>query len=98
MSHSTHVGFREPPAWVRRFSPPSRPELPGPPIPSLCVGVAQGVRHKPDPVAPVRGAKGRRWEMVPLRIEPARGKVPKDDVQSSSSESWDVLHDDVAWS
>jgi hypothetical protein len=41
MSHSTHVGFNEPPTCVRRFSPPCRPELPGPPVPSLFVGVAQ---------------------------------------------------------
>ena len=46
MSHSTHVGFNCPigcPASantvVLKFSPPSRPELPGPPIPSDFVGV-----------------------------------------------------------
>jgi hypothetical protein len=33
--------------------------------------------------------------MVPLRIEPARGKIAKDDVESSRSESWDVLNEDV---
>jgi len=36
--------------------------------------------------------------MVPFRIEPARGKVRKDDVESSMSESWDVLNEDVAGS
>ena len=39
MSHSTHVGFNDPPAAVLRLSPPSRPEDPGPPSPSLLVGV-----------------------------------------------------------
>jgi hypothetical protein len=36
--------------------------------------------------------------MVPLRIEPARGKIRKDDIEPSRSESWDVLSDDVAGS
>jgi hypothetical protein len=36
--------------------------------------------------------------MVPLRIEPARGKIRKDDVEPSRSESWDVLNEDVAGS
>jgi hypothetical protein len=63
---------------------------------SPTVGV--GIRDEPDPVAPVRGAKGRRRQMIPFRIEPARGKVRKDDVESSNSESWDILHDDVAGS
>jgi hypothetical protein len=47
MSHSTHAGFREPPTAVRRFSPPSRPEDPGPPVPSVpsdFVGVGHEVR------------------------------------------------------
>src|SRR5262245_6901854 len=41
MSHSTHVGFNAPFTAVRRLSPPSPPEDPGPPIPSDSVGVGQ---------------------------------------------------------
>lgn len=44
MSHSTHVGFSEPSTAVRKLSPPSLPEEPGPPVPSLDVGVGQTAR------------------------------------------------------
>jgi hypothetical protein len=36
--------------------------------------------------------------MIPFRIEPARGKIRKNPVESSMSESWDVFNDDVAGS
>ncbi len=57
MSHSTHVGFSEPPTCVHRFSPPSLPEFPGPPIPSACVGVA----HTARPSRPFTGTFGLYW-------------------------------------
>jgi hypothetical protein len=39
---------------VRRFNPPSRPDVPGPPVPSDFVGVG----HEPESVSLVRGANG----------------------------------------
>jgi hypothetical protein len=57
-----------------------------------------GVGNKPDPVAPVRGANGASRDAVPLRVIPARGQVPENTLHSSSKESCDVLHDDVAGS
>jgi hypothetical protein len=36
-------------------------------------------------------------EHAPSSIEPHRGQVPENDVESSACESWDVLHEDVAW-
>jgi hypothetical protein len=59
---------------------------------------AVGVGHDPDPVAAVRGANGRSRYAVPLRVIPARGQVPEYAPHSSSKESCDVLHDDVAGS
>jgi hypothetical protein len=57
-----------------------------------------GVGNKPEPVAAVRGANGRSGNAVPFRVIPARGKIGEDDIESSSKESCDVLHDDVAGS
>jgi hypothetical protein len=59
---------------------------------------AVGVCNKPEPVAAVRGAKGRSGKAVPLRVIPERGQVSKHSPESSSKESCDVLHDDVAGS
>jgi hypothetical protein len=63
---------------------------------SPAVGV--GVRNKPEPVPPVRGAEGGSRYAVPLRVIPARGQVPDNSAKSSSKESCDVFHDDVAGS
>src|SRR5690348_493109 len=56
--------------------------------------LASGVGNKPDPVASVRGAKGRSRYAVPLRVIPARGQVSENSAKPPSKESWDVLHDD----
>jgi hypothetical protein len=58
-----------------------------------------GVGHNPDAVSEVRGTDGRRRNAVPDRVIPEGGQVTKDSPHpSSSQESWDVLHEDVAWS
>lgn len=60
---------------------------------------ATGVGNKPDAVAAVRGAKGRSRKAVPLRVIPARGQVSENTSKPLvTSESWDVLHDDVSGS
>jgi hypothetical protein len=46
----------------------------------------------------VRGTKGARWNNIPFRVIPARGKVSENLVESPSKESCDVLHDDVGGS
>jgi hypothetical protein len=60
--------------------------------------LATGVGHNPDPVPLVRGANGRSRNAVPLRVIPDRGQASEYAVESSSKESWDVLHDDVSGS
>jgi hypothetical protein len=52
--------------------------------------------NDPDSISLVGGTHGVRAEHAPLRIEPHRGQVTKDDSESSSSESWGVLHEDVS--
>ena len=49
-------------------------------------------------VSPVRGADATRRYTVPFRIIPERGKLSEYNVESSSKESCDVLHDDIAGS
>jgi hypothetical protein len=65
-----------------------------PPLPSDAFGVG----HEPDPVTEVRGANGRRWNAVPLRVIPERGQVPENSAKPPSKEICDVLHEDVAGS
>jgi hypothetical protein len=60
--------------------------------------VAQGVTHNPDAFALVRCAGMGRGYNAPFRSEPQRGKVAKDSVESSKSEHWGILHEDVAGS
>jgi hypothetical protein len=57
-----------------------------------------GVGHQPEPVTSVRGANGGSGYAIPLRVIPARGQVSENSPESSSKESCDVLHDDVAGS
>src|SRR5215831_11790159 len=64
-------------------------------FPSSC---ATGVGHNPDSVAAVRGTNGRSRYAVPFRVVPARGQVSEYPSHSSSKESCDVFHDDVAGS
>ena len=70
MSHSTHVGFSCPPTAVRRFSPPNRPEFPGPPVfASLAVGVGhrRGVVEFPVRTASVSDTPWCAFEPGRLR-------------------------------
>jgi hypothetical protein len=95
-------------ATVRRFMPPWRPWCPGPPAPSLRVGVGVGVGNRvanfsllceeEPPIPLVRGADFGRAYSAPLSIEPEGGKVSEDDVETGSSinDGRDVLHKDVA--
>jgi len=57
---------------------------------------ASGVGHNEDPVAPVRGADGLRWDTVPLSIEPARGQLSENRSHpvGSSKQRWNVLQQD----
>src|SRR4051812_8917921 len=101
MSHSTHVGFSEPPpSRSIRSTTRGRIEFSGTPVmsPVSFQSRAIGVGHDPDPVPPVRSANGCSRYAVPFRVIPDRGQVPENSLHSSSKESWDVLHDDVAGS
>ena len=53
-----------------------------------------------DPVPPVRGADGLRWDAVPLRIEPALGQLSENGTEPppsvSRKESWNVLQEHEA--
>jgi hypothetical protein len=57
-----------------------------------------GVGKNEDPSAEVWGTHGGRGNNRPFRIEPERGQVAEDTVESSNKESCDVLHDDVSGS
>jgi hypothetical protein len=58
------------------------------------VAVAVAVGQDEDPLAAVGRTHVARLEAAPLRIEPQRGQVTEDDVESSNKESADVLHED----
>jgi hypothetical protein len=60
----------------------------------LAPGVAQDV----DPLPAVRRSNVARSKTVPSRIEPERGKVGEDGIESSSNESCDVFNEHVAGS
>src|ERR1051326_7930543 len=57
---------------------------------------AFGVGQNEDPITELRGTEGCRRETIPLRIIPARGQVPEDNVEPPRAESRHVLHDRVA--
>jgi hypothetical protein len=65
---------------------------------AIGVGTSSIPGNDPDAVAFVGCANVPGSEHCPFRIEPERGKVSEDDVESSSKEPWDVLSDDVAGS
>jgi hypothetical protein len=65
------------------------------PSPAVGVGIPG---HDPDAIALMGCANIPGSEHCPFRIEPERGKVSEDKVESSSKEPWDVLSDDVAGS
>ncbi len=45
--------------------------------------------------APVRGAEGGSGKHIPLRIEPARGKVVEHDVKSAMAQGFNVFDEDI---
>jgi len=65
--------------------------------PELLASPAVGVGHEPDAFSAMGSAGVTRSEHAPFCIIPHRGQVPENDVESSACESWDVLHEDVAW-
>jgi hypothetical protein len=75
-----------------------RGDLPPERIAEAFVFDASGVGNNPEPVAPVRGANGGSGYAVPPRIIPERGQVSENVSKSSTKESCDVFHDDVAGS
>jgi hypothetical protein len=56
------------------------------------------VGHDEDPVTEMRGTDGCRRDAVPFTVVPARGQVSEYVAHSSSKETWNVLHEDVAGS
>jgi hypothetical protein len=54
-----------------------------------------GVGQDEDPVALVGGTHVRCLPAIPLRIEPERGQVPENVVDSPAKESESVLQEDV---
>lgn len=78
-------------ATVTRDGPPSRFGLsPEPFDPSL----ARAVGQDEDPFPAVGRAHVGRSETIPLRIEPERGKVREDLVESAGPERRDVFNED----
>jgi hypothetical protein len=75
-----------------------RGDLPPERIAVALVFEASGVGNKPEPVAAVRGANGGCGYAVPPRIIPERGQVSENVPKSSTKESCDVFHEDVAGS
>lgn len=89
INHSTHLGFRKPEAGLVLLTTsnqsvvcrlPSKREISRRAAATLHVKLllAVGVGHDEESIAWMRGANGTRWNTIPLRIVPARGKVPKD--------------------
>jgi hypothetical protein len=58
---------------------------------------AAGVAQHEETLASVRGSGLGSAKHAPLRIEPQRGKVCEDVVESARSESCDVLDEDPRW-
>lgn len=63
---------------------------------SLLKSVALGVGNDPDAISAVRGTNGGSWYAVPFRIKPERGQLSENNVQPSTKQACDVLHDDVS--
>jgi hypothetical protein len=61
---------------------------------SPAVGVGIEARENPDSLSSMRSANGGRSQHSPFRIVPERGQVSEDNVESSTSESWGVFHED----
>ena len=80
--------------WLAFVSPLLPLEFGPPFLPS----VAKGVGQYPYSLSDVRRPGIVSAQHAPFRIEPHRGQITEDDVQSSKSEHWGVLHEDVAWS
>ena len=55
---------------------------------------AMGVGQDEDSLSLVGRSNVGRSKAIPLRIEPRLGQVPEYAIQPSSSERWDVLHED----
>jgi len=79
-----------------------RRDRPWPPPDAPTASAAAGVAHNEDPVAEVRGSKGRRRNTLPFSSVPEGGQGPKNFSHELPSvdgkEAWDVLHKDVAGS
>jgi hypothetical protein len=92
---SVAQGVGHEPETVTSDGPPSRfSDSPDPFSPSH----ARGVGQDEQPLAAMGSSGVVRAQATPLRIEPQRGQVPEHAVESSSSESCDVLHEDEAGS
>jgi hypothetical protein len=63
--------------------------------PSVLTGVGHA-REDEEPLPEVGRPDLGRGEHAPFRIEPERGQVSEDNVESSNSESRHVLHEDEA--
>jgi hypothetical protein len=60
--------------------------------------LASGVGQDEQPLSAVGSSGIVRAQTTPLRIEPHRGQVPEDSVETPGSESCDVFHEDEAGS
>jgi len=62
-------------------------------INSLLKSVAAGVGNDPDTVPAVRSTNGGSWYAVPFCIVPERGQLSENNVQPSTKQACDVLHE-----
>jgi hypothetical protein len=67
-------------------------------VPPRDESLADGVAHKPEPVALVRRPDIGSSQHCPATVIPERGQVTEHDSKSSSNECWAVFHKDVAGS
>jgi hypothetical protein len=67
-------------------------------VPPRVESLADGVAHKPKPVALVRRPDIGSSQHCPAAVIPERGQITKDNSKSSSNECWAVFHEDVAGS
>jgi hypothetical protein len=61
-------------------------------------GVAHVFANDPDSFSPVRSSGLFSRNNSPFRVIPQRGKISRDDVKPSSSESWGIFQEDVCGS
>lgn len=59
---------------------------------------ALGVANNPDPISGMWGANGGSLYAMPFCIIPERGQVSENDVEPSTKQSCDILHDKELWS